>query len=717
MTYNVDQIRSLEYPALNGVTYLDFAGGGVGAKSVVEKHSALLQSTILINPHTTSKTQSQVDRVRQRILHLFNADTAEYDLVFVSNTTAGAKLVGECITPEDHYLYLQDSHTSLVGLRALSGKYTALLSSSFNSHNSSALPERGYKILSWPAQSNFNGRRYPTAKWLESSADQDCTISIVDAASYCITDLPDLAKWHPDFMLVSFYKMFGHPDLAGLIVRKTAKVQAFLARRRYFGGGTIEALVSSGEHAYNPRKMMVHAALEDGTLPVSSIMCVDIAISEHKRLYASYAEISKHSSSLAHELRQRLGRLSHESNGRPLCEFYSYNSAYTCEEQGPIVTFNLVGASGEYIGYSDVVSILAEEGVVVRGGTMCNSGAASAEMNISGEQIISNHRRGHVCGDAMDIIDGRLTGAVRVSLGPCSTLQDIDTLVRLLSVYYLESGTSSQLCHPVARKPHIYSLTIFPIKSCGGYTVKEPWTVFPHGLEFDRQFGLVEKASGKIMPLKKFPKMIYIRPHIDKEARLLYIEAFGQTISLSLDTCLPSPTMENVPKPIFGCSDRPLHNCIQYDSDEASRFFSRALGIDCYLVQSDVDTAMVNSSPLLVVSKPSARQLGINAGCDIDYRVFRANIVVEGLEPFVEDQAYSMEISGSRCGTSTLELLEQCRRCNMVSIDPDTGAHNSAPYLALHKTRKWGGRIYFGRYARVLHTTILVPNQVVTFPR
>lgn len=688
MEFNVEEIRRNEYPALEQVTYLDFAGGALCAKSVIEKHAALVQQTILVNPHTFSGTQNQVDLIRQRVLQLFQADPSEYDLVFVSNTTAGVKLIGECMVENDHYTYLTDSHTSLAGLRSLCNTYTAVTDIP---GIPPILEADAFHVVSWPAQSNFNGKRYPVQEWL-ASLDEQC-ISVIDAASYCGTSILDLSNCHPDLMVFSFYKMFGYPDIAGLIVRKSAKVAKFLGRKRYFGGGTIEALATQTN--YNPRKKDIHSALEEGTLPIHSIMSIGLALDEYQRLYKDFSNISRHSNDLAQALYIRLHDLTH-STGRPMCELY-FDGADGDQRQGPIVTFNLIDEKGDYIGYSDVVSVLNAESIILRGGTMCNSGAASLAMGISDDRIIANHKRGHICGDAMDIIDGHLTGAVRASFGPCSSIKDVDRLVQVLTKYYLSTPTALST-NQIYASPQIHSLTIFPIKSCAGFTVSEQWPVFPHGLEFDRQFALVEKATGKVMTLKKFPKMAHVRPRVDRSERLLTVEAFGNSIVLSIEAPLPSPHGS----PVLGCSGQPVYNCLRYDSEEASRFFSQALGIECYLVRSSIDTAMVNSSPLLIVSKTSARHLAYNAGCDIDYRVFRANIVLEGTEPFIEDSAHAITI-----GDCTLELLEQCRRCNMVCIDPDTGKHNNEPYLALHKLRKWDGRIYFGRYARILHASTL----------
>jgi len=92
----------------------------------------------------------------------------------------------------------------------------------------------------------MTGRRLPL-NWLRklrhSSAKhlQD-VYTLLDAASLAATAQIDLSDVDsaPDFMAVSFYKIFGFPDLGALIVRK--KSGHILSWRKYFGGGTVDRL-------------------------------------------------------------------------------------------------------------------------------------------------------------------------------------------------------------------------------------------------------------------------------------------------------------------------------------------------------------------------------------------------------------------------------------------------------------------------------------------
>ena len=59
---------------------------------------------------------------------------------------------------------------------------------------------------------------------------------LLDAAAYLPTNVLDLSRWHPDFVAVSWYKVFGYPTgIGSLVVRREALARL---RRPWFAGGT-----------------------------------------------------------------------------------------------------------------------------------------------------------------------------------------------------------------------------------------------------------------------------------------------------------------------------------------------------------------------------------------------------------------------------------------------------------------------------------------------
>ncbi|RWR88604.1 molybdenum cofactor sulfurase [Cinnamomum micranthum f. kanehirae] len=94
---------------------------------------------------------------------------------------------------------------------------------------------------------------------------------LVDAAKGCATQPPDLSKYPADFVVVSFYKIFGYPTgLGALIVRTEA---AELLRRTYFSGGTVAASIADID--FVQRRRGIEESFEDGSQSFLSIAAIN----------------------------------------------------------------------------------------------------------------------------------------------------------------------------------------------------------------------------------------------------------------------------------------------------------------------------------------------------------------------------------------------------------------------------------------------------------
>ena len=83
----------------------------------------------------------------------------------------------------------------------------------------------------------------------------------------------DLSRWHPDFVPLSFYKMFGYPTGVGcLLARRVALARL---RRPWFAGGTITVASVQGDRYYLAEG---EAAFEDGTPNYLSLPAIEIGL-------------------------------------------------------------------------------------------------------------------------------------------------------------------------------------------------------------------------------------------------------------------------------------------------------------------------------------------------------------------------------------------------------------------------------------------------------
>ena len=147
------------------------------------------------------------------------------------------------------FTYLLDNHTSVQGMRELAfqsaGKVQCIdCDQHFNFNPSVSILKqdpcftgRGNHLFVYPAQSNFNGTKYPS-EWVakvqnrsfqwqkedefredldrpQREHDTSRWLVCLDAASLVSTSGLDLDVVKPDFVTLSFYKMFGFPTGLG----------------------------------------------------------------------------------------------------------------------------------------------------------------------------------------------------------------------------------------------------------------------------------------------------------------------------------------------------------------------------------------------------------------------------------------------------------------------------------------------------------------------
>jgi molybdenum cofactor sulfurtransferase len=387
---------------------------------------------------------------------LFNANPELFDVVFVANATAGIKLVADGFCGNSRgfrYKYLRDAHTSIVGVSELAQTSECLSADEveFWLRNEAATKQHNEPgLFAYPAQSNFNGRRFPL-NWPQRLRERHAGwYTLLDAASYLTTTPLDYsdASIAPDFTVLSFYKIFGYPDLGAIIVRKDAG--HVLLQRRYFGGGTRAAITADGFHA--PRKEL-HQALEDGTLPFHTILALDAAMSNFTRLFGSHLNISRHAALVSRLMHTLLSSLRHD-NGRPVCKLYS------APDHGPVVAFNLFSAKGTPIGFASFEKLSSLRNIALRTGGMCNPGGVEQYLDLQNWEVERNYGQGKVCGDDMDVVDGKNTGVIRVSFGACSTTEEVCAFVDFVREFYIEKESITVLNSKAASRVTLQSIHI-----------------------------------------------------------------------------------------------------------------------------------------------------------------------------------------------------------------------------------------------------------------
>lgn len=283
---------------------------------------------------------------------------------------------------------------------------------------------------------------------IRKSFHKAATYTLLDAAALASTAPLDLSNpaTAPDFVALSFYKIFGFPNIGALIVRKDSA--HVLESRKFFGGGTVEMVISINDTWHVKKDTSIHDRLEDGTLPFHSIFALDHAISVHERLYGPNPMkfISNHTAKLGKLLFDGLSALQH-SNGTNLCRIYKDEAAVYGDPtvQGATVAFNVQSQDGNLVGFEEVEEAANKKDIYVRSGSLCNPGGTATYLNWSPAEMKAAYAAGHRCSNPAQIMLGKATGVVRVSLGAMSTTADVYALLGFLEDEYLRPTVQASM--------------------------------------------------------------------------------------------------------------------------------------------------------------------------------------------------------------------------------------------------------------------------------
>jgi uncharacterized protein YcbX len=234
---------------------------------------------------------------------------------------------------------------------------------------------------------------------------------------------------------------------------------------------------------------------------------------------------------------RKLTELRHASTGRPLVRLYRLEDVSDAEPaaQGPTVACTVLDDEGLPIGHSLVEKLAGLNGIALRGGCFCNPGACTHFLGVAPRTFKRFHQeRKHVCSDANDIVDSTPTGAVRLSFGYYSTVDDVNEIASFLVTHFArcpaikniasasatasDSAVDSSL--PTVEQVAVTALYVYPVKGVFGVPAAA-WPITPTGFFLDRDWMILEadtiSASGTVRCVtpKTNSNIVHITAHID----------------------------------------------------------------------------------------------------------------------------------------------------------------------------------------------------------
>lgn len=225
----------------------------------------------------------------------------------------------------------------------------------------------------------------------------------------------------------------------------------------------------------------------------------------------------------------------------------------------------------------------------------------------------------------------------------------------------------------------VSAIARYPVKSMRGEQLERARLGF-HGIPLDRAFAFVQ--NGVVSPFPWFtgrecPQLLQCTPAVIAGAAEW-----------------PSGPWPRVEVTVPGGSVLPL------ESPELAGLLASWSGRQVRLhvdYRGSQDVAYVS-----LISTATVRAIAEAAGVPADHRRFRMNLIVDiGDEPFAELAWVGSQV---RVGGTTLAIHEPDRRCQMITLDPETGASSPAVLKQLGRLRP---EVCAGVYC-----SVLVPGEV-----
>ena len=198
------------------------------------------------------------------------------------------------------------------------------------------------RLFAYPAQSNFSGVHHPLA-WVDEAHELGWDV-LLDCAAYAPTNPMDLEVLKPDFVPISFYKLFGYPTGVGCLIARREKLAKL--RRPWFAGGTITLASVQADDWY--RLAPGATGFEDGTLDYLGLPAVTIGL-EHLAA-VGVATVHRRVSALAGWFLEEARRLRH-SNGAPLIKVFGPQDM---DRRGATIALYIVDPQGHAYDVYDV---------------------------------------------------------------------------------------------------------------------------------------------------------------------------------------------------------------------------------------------------------------------------------------------------------------------------------------------------------------------------
>lgn len=244
----------------------------------------------------------------------------------------------------------------------------------------------------------------------------------------------------------------------------------------------------------------------------------------------------------------------------------------------------------------------------------------------------------------------------------------------------------------------MYSLSqiiVYPVKSLAGISLSTS-SVEMRGLQYDRRWMLID-ADRQGITQRTVPQMALFEVALtDSHLHLSHPQAPSIEVPLSPplhapisvniweDECLALPVSAQVDTWFSELLGQPLR--LVYMPDSTHRWLQKAR------VPEGTAVSFADAYPFLLIGQASLEDLNRRLDQAVGFERFRPNLIVSGSDAYAEDLWEHVSI-----GEVRLKGIKPCKRCVLVTVDPEKGTKGAEPLKTLSTYRRKDKHVLFGQ--------------------
>lgn len=239
-------------------------------------------------------------------------------------------------------------------------------------------------------------------------------------------------------------------------------------------------------------------------------------------------------------------------------------------------------------------------------------------------------------------------------------------------------------------------INIYPVKSLGGISLNES-KVEKRGLQHDRRWMLVGASDNMFITQREFNELCLLRLSFDNNGFKIKYDKNSSSINIPFGI----ETGEKCDVVIWRDTVEAIHYSYEID-----KWFSEIINYDCKLVYmpdttqreankdfaiADDIVSFADGYPILILGQSALDKYNNLSGNNFKMNRFRPNLVFTGGEANIEDTWKKFKLNGI-----DFYPVKPCLRCNITTIEQETGVIGKEPLKTLATYRAVGNNVKFG---------------------